>query len=248
MIREPLVEKGVGTRDGFRWRSREISRVEGFTDAVFAFAVTLLVVSLEVPHTFHDLWEMMSGFFAFAFAFALLVWFWYQQYLYFRRYGLDGAWSIALNAALLFVVLFFVYPLKFLFTILIKMFSGQDARVHLPDGTLHAPISPPEWGPLMTIYGLGYLAVFAIFLLMYLHAWRHRDRLGLDAVERFDTRTSMLEFLLNIGVALVSLAIIQIGGPAWAAVSGLTYAAVGPLMGTLGSIRGIRRDRLRRAS
>ena len=27
-----------------RWRGREISRVEGFSDAVFAFAVTLLVV------------------------------------------------------------------------------------------------------------------------------------------------------------------------------------------------------------
>ena len=31
---------------------REVSRIEGFSDAVFGFALTLLVVSLEVPDNF----------------------------------------------------------------------------------------------------------------------------------------------------------------------------------------------------
>ncbi len=57
----------------FRWRGNEISRVEGFTDAVFAFAVTLLVVALEVPHTFDGLMDVVRGFPAFVICFTLLM-------------------------------------------------------------------------------------------------------------------------------------------------------------------------------
>src|SRR4051794_21568192 len=44
---------------GFRWRAAGIARIEGLSDAVFAFAVTLLVVSLEVPRT--DEWRPCTG-------------------------------------------------------------------------------------------------------------------------------------------------------------------------------------------
>ena len=82
---------------------------------MFAFAVTLLVVSLEVPRTFHELAETMKGFVVFAVCFALLIVIWREHYVFFRRYGLQDAGTVWLNAALLFVVLFYVYPLKFLF-------------------------------------------------------------------------------------------------------------------------------------
>jgi hypothetical protein len=49
-----------------------------FSDAVFAFAVTLLVVSLEVPKSFHELMAAMRGFTAFGVCFALLADVWVQ--------------------------------------------------------------------------------------------------------------------------------------------------------------------------
>src|SRR5215510_1225892 len=108
----------------FEHYRREVSRIEGFSDAVFAFAVTLLVVSLEVPRTFHELSLAMREFFAFAICFALLFQLWWRHFNFFRRYGLEDAPTIALTAVLLFVVLFYVYPLKFVFTLVVNQIIG----------------------------------------------------------------------------------------------------------------------------
>src|SRR6201994_3614088 len=99
------------------WRSHEPSRLETFSDAVFAFAVTLIIVSLEVPKSFGDLLETLKGTASFAICFALLFLIWNNQNLFFRYYGLRHGLTTALNAALLFVVLVYVYPLKFLFNL-----------------------------------------------------------------------------------------------------------------------------------
>src|SRR5215471_2112051 len=171
MIREGLAGVIPGEK-GFRWRGAEITRLEGFSDAVFAFAVTLLVVSLEVPKDFGALLETMRGFTAFAVCFSLLAHIWTHHYRFFRRYGLQTAWANFLNCALLFFVLFYVYPLKFLFNLTFR--EGRQ-------------IGAGDIRTLFVIYGCGYAAVFLVFSLLYVHAWKRREELVLTALEGIRT-------------------------------------------------------------
>ena len=208
---------------------REVSRIEGFSDAVFAFAVTLLVVSLEVPHTFEELWLAMHQFFAFGICFALLFQVWWRHFNFFRRYGLEDAPTIALTGVLLFVVLFYVYPLKFVFTLVLDQVMGLS--------TEHTPTIERGQAPrLMQIYSGGVIAVFAVFTLMYGNAYRKRDALGLDAVECLEARVSIID---NAGLAMIgvlSFAIATFGGPrAAAGIAGPIYFLIGPFKWALGT-------------
>lgn len=245
MLREKLMENDVGRSGDFRWRGHEISRIEGLSDAVFAFAITLLVVSLEVPKTFNELAETMHGFGAFLVSFLLLFFVWFNQYKFFRRYGLQDTATVALNAALLFVVLFYVYPLKFLFSLLVNQFTGGHGEVHLPNGNVVAMIEGnDQLASLMIIFSLGYLAVFGVFVLLFWHAYRKRSALDLNELEQFDTRESIQEGALNCGIALVSLLIVIIGGPRRAGLAGVAYMLTAVVMTLNGIIMGKRRKKL----
>jgi len=245
MIREKLIEKDFGRGGEFRWRGHEISRIEGLSDAVFAFAITLLVVSLEVPKTFNELTETMHGFGAFLISFLLLFAVWFNQYKFFRRYGLKDTTTVMLNAALLFVVLFYVYPLKFLFSFLVNELMGGHGEVRLPNGNIAAMIeSHDQMASLMVIFDLGYLAVFGVFALLYFHAYRKRENLELNLLERFDTRVSIQDSLLNCGIAICSLLIVFIGGAKRAGLAGMIYMFSAVVLTVSGMMMGKRRRQL----
>lgn len=246
MLREQLIKKEIGSGT-FRWRSHEISRIEGLSDAVFGFAITLLVVSLEVPKTFNELLEAMHGFGAFAICFTLLFTVWYNQYKFFRRYGLQDTVTVVLNGALLFVVLFYVYPLKFLFRAVIERLSGGHGEVRLPNGTVEAMIEGDQIGSLMLIFGVGYLAVFLVFVFLYLRAYGKREQLQLNKLELFDTVNSIYENVLHCVIALISIALVLGGGPQFAGLAGMVFMFTGVVMAIHGTINGKRRRRLEKS-
>ena len=190
--------RGLFPEKYFRWRAGEITRLEAFCDVVFGFAITLLVVSLEVPHSYAELIEDMRGFLPFAICFAQLVMIWRTHYKFSRRYGLEDSYTVLLNVVLLFVVLFYVYPLKFVFTMLMAQLTGTQ---------MHAGLSEHEASVLMRIYGAGFAAVFLLVSLMYAHAYKLRRELDLNPVEGLETRVSMQENAILAMAGLVSFAI-----------------------------------------
>ncbi|MBV8633070.1 MAG: DUF1211 domain-containing protein [Burkholderiaceae bacterium] len=196
----------------FHWRGQEVTRLEGFSDAVFAFALTLLVVSLEVPKTFHELREVMGGFLAFGVCFTFLINIWFQHYRFFRRYGLQDSISVALNCALLFCVLFYVYPLKFLF---LTWFSGD------------ASVTGSEVVSLFLIYGAGFSAVFGVLGLLYLHAWRLRHELELDPVESMITRHKLIDHGVMVLIGLCSCPLALVLPQNLVGLAGYFYSSIG---------------------
>lgn len=211
----------------FRWRAGEITRLEAFCDVVFGFAITLLVVSLEVPHTYAELMADLRGFLPFAACFAQLVLIWRAHYKFSRRFGLEDELTVFLNVVLLFLVLFYVYPLKFVFTTLFLEATGVD----VPGG-----LGWQEASVLMRIYASGFAAVFLLFVFMYAHAYRLRGQLSLSPAEVLQTRFGITE---NAVLALVGTASFLVArkNPAWA---GWVYLAIGPLFWIHGSIYGKR--------
>ena len=207
--------------DGFRVRGREGTRLESFSDAVFAFALTLIVVSLEVPKSFADLIGVMRGFPAFALCFTLLATIWNTHYKFSRRYGLDDTITRFLTCVLLFIVLFFVYPLKFLFSLSIgDMLFGRSVTAPL--------IRESEVSTLFSIYSFGFAGVYLAFTLLYLHAWRLRDVLGLSEIEKLETRFVIYRLLTvaAVGLVVAGLALLPLF-PSWA---GLIYFLLVPIM------------------
>ncbi|HEY0513053.1 MAG TPA: TMEM175 family protein [Thermoanaerobaculia bacterium] len=252
MLRDKLIGHHESRRawkpHEFRWRSREISRLEGLSDAVFGFAITLLIVALEVPRTSEELLQTMRGFVAFALTFSILYLFWYRQFVFFRRYGLEDGVTVALNGALLFVVLFFVFPLKFLIGAFVDWIVWGQRTVRLPGGAVEKIIRPENFALMLGIYGMGFMAVFGLFALLYTHAYRKRHELELNELERLDT----LQAIQTFG----SAAVVSLFTPLYALLSALVkgkpyeekalLAATGILLLCVVSITRLRVRRRRR--
>jgi uncharacterized membrane protein len=245
VIRERLSKREAEVQNGFRLRGLgDVSRIEALSDGIFAFAITLLVVSLEVPRTFNELLMMMRGFFAFAITFAMLFHVWFVQYKFFRRYGLNDNFTIWMTALLLFVVLFYVYPLKFVWTLMVNVALGFGATVANSNGQVEPVVRASQMPLLLVVYGLGFTAVFAIFALLYWHAYRKRDGLELNELETFDTRTLAQENALMAAVGLLSVGLALTGTAVSSLFAGLSYWLIGPIMFAHGNARGRRRKRL----
>lgn len=235
MLREHLFDRRAPADPLFRWRGGEISRVEALSDAVFAITLTLIVATTQVPQTFPEIWEVFLDVPVLGVCFTLLVLLWHDHYRFFRRYGLEDAPTTALNLLLLFLVLVYAYPLRFLFSFL---WRGLVLQTSAPEeffpavsadmpfrGLIGDAYGQAIW--MMFLYGAGCALVFGVLALMHWRAYRLRDTLGLDEVELALTRGSLRSHAISGGIALLS---VLLAATTWSAtIAGLVYILNAPL-------------------
>lgn len=194
----------------FRMRGEKIHRIENFSDAVFAFSISLLIMSLEVPQTFKELQTILQGFLPFLATVSLVVIFWSEHNRYFRHYGFNDLWIVWLNALLLVVILFYVYPLKFLFSLLLSMVTHVN---YFPKAGNAIILQLEEFPKLVMIYSIGYAVIWFLFFLMYETGWQRRREIKLNFYELADTKKELRGSFFNFCVGIASFVFAAFGNP-----------------------------------
>jgi uncharacterized membrane protein len=213
--------------DGFRERGQQVTRVETFVDAAFAFAVTLLMISAgELPASVEDLVESLLRLPAFAATFAVLVMLWLAHNNWSRRYGLDDPPAVLLSLLLVFVTLVFVYPLRMLFESFFAWISFGALPASFTIGSID------NLRAMFIVYGASFATMSACIAALYWHAWRRRVALGLDEHECRGTleRIGMFGWIVLLSVvSMLSTLLLQPGLPEWTyGMPGMIYFLVRP--------------------
>jgi len=186
--------------NGFRMRGMAMTRIEVFVDAAFAFAVTMLVISIDqIPRSMAELIEITKYIPAFILSVAQLVFIWHNHSVWSRKFGLEDAKTVFLSASLLIVVLIYIYPLKIMFEGLFTWIS-QD---QLP--STFKLQSFAELRYLFYYFATGFLMISVIFWALYHHALNHQASLKLSSFETYSIQTSLQVKLSMIAVCIFAL-------------------------------------------
>jgi uncharacterized membrane protein len=185
----------------FRVRGEATTRLETFVDAAFAFALTMLVISVDdVPRSYDEFADALLTIPAFVASFFQVIMFWLGHRNWSQRYGLEDRVAISLSLILVCGILVIVFPLRVVFGAAFGYFSG---------GVLPYPF-PVEWAEMrqvFVIYGSGFWVMCSLIALLYMHALRRRKWLNLNAAEILLTRSKIIFWLIPAGTGLGGLLI-----------------------------------------
>lgn len=209
--------------NGFRMRGMAMSRIEVFVDAAFAFAVTMLVISIDqIPSSVPELIEISKLIPGFILSVTMLVFVWYNHSTWSKQFGLEDGKTVFLSASLLVVVLVFIYPLK-------MMFQGMFAW--LTQGYLPSQYELDSWDQLRILFqyfAIGFFLISLIFRTLYSHALKCQTELKLSAYEIFHTRTEILMGWNLMSVCALAFVLPMLVPDQWVPMTGFTYCFLGP--------------------
>ncbi|REE01573.1 uncharacterized protein DUF1211 [Marinoscillum furvescens DSM 4134] len=241
-----MKDQEVGLDPNFRYRGKNQTRVETFSDAAFALAITLIVLSSSVPSNFQDLWVSMRDIIPFGLCVILVMVIWYQHYLFFLKFGLQNRTIVLYNTFLIFLILIYVYPLKFLFVVLFRLYEGIfTGNRELINRLFTETLPYSDTGSLMIIYGLGASLIFLTIGGMYRHAMKMAGPLELNSYERYIAKDGMITNLLLASIPFLSalIAVFHLFGNWTFLGAGVAYMLYPPVMIIYGRVSAKKRDR-----
>jgi uncharacterized membrane protein len=205
------------------YRGLSASRLENLTDAVFGIAITLLIFNLTNPNSFGDLITFTKTLPAFLISITFLVLIWNEHLQFAQVYTLNDSWLITLNTLFLALVIFYVYPLRFLMLFLTNFFFQTEVDIAIQGDQV----------PLLMIY-YGFVA-FALYFTLFLFFYRVlsiKEKLGLSPFELFHTRAQQQRLIIMFTVPVISIIITaiiyQFSFVLASIVGGITYALYTP--------------------
>src|SRR5881296_2451803 len=197
----PMELDSLPRLEGFRLRGIQMTRLETFIDAAFAFAISMLVIAAQqIPDNIQALLAAFRNVPTFVCSIAVLGIFWRGHWLWSRRYGLEDGVSILISWGMIVTILIFIYPLKAIFGAMWFLISsgqvGQPFSLHTTESQART---------IFAIYAVGLIAISAEILLLNLRAWQLREPLRLNALEELVTRGELTGWSIPVSVGFVSL-------------------------------------------
>lgn len=122
------------------------TRLEAFSDGVFAIAITLLILDMKVPplesiHTLNDLWNDMihlwPSFFALSFSFIIIYIAWVGHHNLIKTLDKTSAKFQFANGFFLFTVMFIPFPTAFMAEYLNTPYAQPAIFFYCLNGILH---------------------------------------------------------------------------------------------------------------
>ncbi len=179
------------------------SRLDNFTDAAFAFAVSLLVIGgAGAPANFDQLTGALGDIPAFAFGFAVVAMFWAGHVRWRRLRGEGDQLSTLLTLLLIFLALIYIQPLRGMAAAVGLWFTGKG-------GGFGGSISG-----LFAVYGTGFVAMALTMAALF---WDVLRKPGLTPEERIAARGERIIWLILAITGIASILVSMTRYGQWAA-------------------------------
>ncbi len=207
------------------YRGTNPSRLDNLTDAVFGIAITLLIFNLSNPNSFSDLLTFTKTLPAFLISISFIVLIWREHLQFSEIYTLHEGRLTVLNTIFIALIIFYVYPLRFLTLFLTNFFFQTD---------IHISIQNDQVPYLMIYYGFIAFALYFVLFLFYHRAYAISKELALNSYEQFYTKAHKQRLAIMFAVPVLSIlltAAINQYSFIWASIiGGITYCLYTPAM------------------